>query len=710
MAMDQADLQAITAAISSGFSQQTSGYQGSANSNPKNTKSLGDLSKATGDVAKALAAGGGTVKQFTETLTGGLGSLGKAFSGIVGYIDDTNSTFQGLSKVGAGFNANLGELRMSAADTRMGFDEFGSMIGNNATQLASFAGGVKGGATQFTKLSRAMFQDGQMIEGFMNLGYTVGEANEFLMTNMKLLDRQARRDGMSNEAQVQAALELASTMDVMAKLTGKSVKEQQDQLVSSQRDGATQAKLRLLEKQGLEGVQEGFNTSMTGLSAGGADLQKFFQDMTQTGVPMTAATKAFAARNGEAAAIAKKMAAVNASSLSKEEKQARLKDLSAQAVAATLKSQDSVQNLTVASLGQVSDYAKAAADGLEQVGPMINQMEDYAAKHGLVLGETLGYQEAYKQVFRDLTTESEKQKTGTGKGQGAQQAINAATLALAESASKVNAALGDQISTNTKVSTALARAAEVLEGVLGTAATAAISALSLVPGSSNAENAGTINGMPTAEQINDINDESTSQADKEKFVSMFGPENFDQGALKVGIVSIAQDAIAKNAKKGMATNEETYNPEAQSIFGDLFDGAKNLIGIGGNETPTPNALGGNVSAGDFLKVGEQGPETMIAGFDGAVIPNMKQMMNRLPSVIEQMTGVPMTAEDKNAAARSGMPQMSESEISQLVQHAQTTNELLSRLLGVNTVQGRIGEKQYRLARGAGNLMTGLGRA
>ena len=101
---------------------------------------------------------------------------------------------------------------------------------------------------------------------------------------------------------------------------------------------------------------------------------------------------------------------------------------------------------------------------------------------------------------------------------------------------------------------------------------------------------------------------------------------------------------------------------------------------------------------------------MIAGFDGAVIPNMKQMMNRLPSVIEQMTGVPMTAEDKNAAARSGMPQMSESEISQLVQHAQTTNELLSRLLGVNTVQGRIGEKQYRLARGAGNLMTGLGRA
>ena len=709
MAMDQADLQAITAAISAGFSQQSSGYQGSASSSGSSgSKAFGDLTKATGDVAKGLAAGGGSVKDFTETLTGSLGPLGKAFSGIVGYIDNTNNTFQGLSKVGAGFNANLGELRMSAADTRMGFDEFGSLIGNNATQLASFAGGVKGGATQFTKLSRAMFQDGQMIEGFMNLGYTVGEANEFLMTNMKLLDRQARRDGMSNEAQVQAALELASTMDVMAKLTGKSVKEQQDQLVSSQRDGATQAKLRLLEKQGIEGVQEGFNASMTGLSAGGADLQKFFQDMTQTGVPMTAATKAFAARNGEAAAIAKRMAAVNASSLSKEEKQAQLKDLSAQAVAATLKSQDSVQNLTVSSLGQVSDYAKAAADGLEQVGPIINQMEDYARQNGVVLGETLSYQEAYNKVFKQIAAETEKQKDGNTKGQDAQKAINVATIALAESASKVNLALGDQIATNTTVSNLLADAASGFAALLNTSSNIAVGTIDLAAKGQRSLEGADMEGGPTQNELRDI--QNASPEDKAAFMAQFPNFKFTDGSLDVGIMRVDPQVNSKTVRADAARldpeNPIDYdqgNMWTEWIFPGIVNTVSDMMSSG---TPTANALGGNVKAGEFLKVGEQGPETMIAGFDGAVIPNMKQMMNRLPQAIESMN-LPPSAAEQSVLANMGMK---DNDIAALVQQAQTTNELLSRLLGVNTAQGRIGEKHLKLSRGAGNLMTGLGRA
>ena len=710
MAMDQADLQAITAAISAGFSQQSSGYQGSASSSGSSgSKAFGDLTKATGDVAKGLAAGGGSVKDFTETLTGSLGPLGKAFSGIVGYIDNTNNTFQGLSKVGAGFNANLGELRMSAADTRMGFDEFGSLIGNNATQLASFAGGVKGGATQFTKLSRAMFQDGQMIEGFMNLGYTVGEANEFLMTNMKLLDRQARRDGMSTEAQVKAALELATSMDVMAKLTGKSVKEQQDQLVESQRDGATQAKLRLLEKQGIEGVQEGFNASMTGLSAGGADLQKFFQDMTQTGVPMTAATKAFAARNGEAAAIAKRMAAVNASSLSKEEKQARLKDLSAQAVAATLKSQDSVQNLTVSSLGQVSDYAKAAADGLEQVGPIINQMEDYARQNGVVLGETLSYQEAYNKVFKQIAAETEKQKDGNTKGQDAQKAINVATLALAESASKVNLALGDQIATNTTVSNLLADAASGFAALLNTSSNIAVGTIDLAAKGQRSLEGADMEGGPTQNELRDV--QNASPEDKAAFMAQFPNFKFNtDGSLDVGIVrvdpQINSKTVRADASKVTADDPVDYdrgNMWTEWIFPGIVNTVSDMMSSG---TPTANALGGNVKAGEFLKVGEQGPETMIAGFDGAVIPNMKQMMNRLPQAIESMN-LPPSAAEQSVLANMGMK---DNDIAALVQQAQTTNELLSRLLGVNTAQGRIGEKHLKLSRGAGNLMTGLGRA
>jgi len=710
MALDPNELNQIVGAIKEGFKQSGGNFQGSS-SGGSNT--VGRATKLAGDAVKdggkalgmALAQGGGKVSDFSETISKSLGPLGAAFSGIVGYIDHTNSAFQGLSKVGAGFNGDLGRLRIAAADTRMGFDEFGSLIGNNTQMLASFAGGVNGGTKQFQSLSRAMFADGDMINGFLNLGYTVNEANEFLMTNMTLLNRQARRDKMGTESQVKAALNLASSMDVMAKLTGDSVKKQQDELVDAQRDGATQAKLRLLEKQGIEGVQEGFNTAYTGLKAGGPMLQKLFQDMTQTGVPMTDATKAFAARNGEAAAIAKRMAAVNKSNLSKEEKQARLTTLSQQAVAATMKSSDSVQNLTIASLGQVSDFSKLAADSLEKTGPIIDQMNDYATKQGLVLGETLSYQDAYKKIFKEITTESETQKTGGGDGQGAQLAINAATLALAESASKVNLALGDQISTNEKVSGLLFQAAQKLDAFVSGAATAAVGALTLVPGSSNAQGSGSVNGMPSGTAINQINDSDKSQAEKEAFVNFFGATNFDGDALKVGIVKIDQDAIALNAKKGLATRGDTDALPGQSIFGDIWDS------VTGNSNPTPKALGGGFNAGDFLKVGEQGPETMIAGFDGAVIPNMKQMMNRIPSIIEQLTTGTQTSEaSKAVAAQMGMSGKSANDFAALIQQAQTTNELLSRLLGVNTAQGRVGEKQLKLARGVGNLMTGLGRA
>lgn len=709
MALDPNELAQIVGAIKEGFKQSGGGsnFQGNGGggggTGSRAAKLAGDAVKDGGKaLGQALAQGGGKVSDFSETLTKSLGPLGAAFSGIVGYIDHTNSAFQGLSKVGAGFNGDLGRLRMAAADTRMGFDDFGSLIGNNAQMLASFAGGVNGGTKQFQSLSRAMFADGDMINGFLNLGYTVNEANEFLMTNMTLLNRQARRDNMSSEQQVQAALNLASSMDVMAKLTGDSVKEQQDQLMDAQRDGATQAKLRLLEKQGIEGVQEGFNTAYTGLKAGGPMLQKLFQDMTQTGVPMTAATKAFAARNGEAAAIAKRMAAVNKSNLSADEKQARLQALSQQAVAATMKSSDSVQNLTIASLGQVSDFSKLAADSLEKTGPIIDQMNDYAKKQGLVLGETLSYQDAYKNIFKDLKTESDLQKAGGGDGQGAQLAINAATLALAESATKVNLALGDQISTNERVSDLLGQAAKKLEGFVDGAATAAVGALTLVPGSSNTEGAGNINGMPSAVAIREINEKS--QAEKEAFVSFFGATNFDGDALKVGIVKIDQDAIALNAKKGLADRGAVGDLPGQSIFGDIWD---KVTGQG----PTPKALGGGFKIGDFLKVGEQGPETMIAGFDGAVIPNMKQMMNRLPSIIDQLTtGVPTSEASKAVAAQMGMSGQGANDFAALIQQAQTTNELLARLLGVNTAQGRVGEKQLKLARGVGNLMTGLGRA
>ena len=81
----------------------------------------------------------------------------KAFSGVVGdgigFLEESNAVFQQLSKVGAGFNGDLGALRAGAADTRLPLGEFASLIGSNSELLAGLGAGVNQGAKRFAQLS-----------------------------------------------------------------------------------------------------------------------------------------------------------------------------------------------------------------------------------------------------------------------------------------------------------------------------------------------------------------------------------------------------------------------------------------------------------------------------------------------------------------------------------------------------------------------------
>ena len=192
--------------------------------------------------------------------------------------------------------------------------------------------------------------------------------------------------------------------------------------------------------------------------------------------------------NQEAAQLAKQMADVNASSMGAAAKKARLEELANQAVAAGIRSGDSVQNLTMGTYGQISGIAKSQADVLESTGPLINQMHAYAEEQGAVLGDTLSYQQAYSAVIKQYTDDMIQQKNGTGQFQGPQQAINKATLDLANSASRVNMALGDQIRTNSEVSRLLESAAGTLDTFVGGAADLFINSLRAIPGWSGKRN------------------------------------------------------------------------------------------------------------------------------------------------------------------------------------------------------------------------------
>ena len=127
-------------------------------------------------------------------------------------------------------------------------------------------------------------------------------------------------------------------------------------------------------------------------------------------------------------------------------------------------------------------------------------------------------------------------------------------------------------------------------------------------------------------------------------------------------------------------------------------------GTGGNR-----ALGGPVQAGKTYKINEGNLAELFApGVDGAMIPNMKNVFNRVPDMVAAMQSDIESISDPAAALANRT--LSSNENTTLEQKLDTLNHTMLQLVSINSVQARTGEKHLRSSRSVGNLMTGLGRA
>jgi hypothetical protein len=673
--MDENELlqlrQAIAAGISDGVRQGVTAASREPNAQGTNrTTQFGRTSGSTGGGESLLgkpfdAAGkqlaevtnnaGGNIRSLSENLTRAtpiLSKLTEEFGAVVGYAEDTQNTFRALSRVGAGLEGRLGELRSGAADTRMSMDQFANMVGNNSELLSGFAGGVTGGIQRFRQLSKAMME-GDTISGMLNLGYSLEGANEFILKNMEVQRREARfrnADGsMNSQLMLESSLRMAESLDVMAKVAGKDLKQMQDDLVSRQRNGATQARLRLLEQQGVQGAGEAYRSAQTSLAAAPQVAKDLVDDLVQTGVPMSEATKTFAATNKEAYA-----AAVAQANAIKRGDAAAARANGERLTGAAAAFANSTQGLTMATMAQVSPIAAAQAKNLEQVGPLIDQIRERARQIGEPLTDTASYIRTFNDIIKQTTEVTSAQKSGGTPGQELSVELNAIQLAIANSASLVNDSIGKFMTSNTTLIEGVSGVATKLEDILrlAGAGTAAIPAMT----TPNSEN-------PQTERNNE-------------------------------------------------------DPSVDPRF----------------TRPLPGrALGGPVNANRPYRVGEQGEETFIPGMDGAIIPNMKNALNKLPDIAKQLQqdmaqfGAPMSAAaqaaaamGKQSAAATGTNRdtglssaergMSGDDLSTLIKQGEVTIELLNRIAGINTTQARNSEKQLRSVRSAGNLMNGIGRA
>jgi hypothetical protein len=145
-------------------------------------------------------------------------------------------------------------------------------------------GSVAKGGMAFTEFSKTFFDSG-LTENLRQMGYTSKDLNEVLATQIGFQKSTTDTSVAGQLRASQAAAELATEMDLIAKQTGKSRKEQEASLEKAKADGQIEAKMRLIGlQQGADAekaAREGFAKQYAQAEAMGTG--QVFKEMFATG-------------------------------------------------------------------------------------------------------------------------------------------------------------------------------------------------------------------------------------------------------------------------------------------------------------------------------------------------------------------------------------------------------------------------------------------
>ena len=201
---------------------------------------LADASKSAANIFGAM---GGPLGESAAAVIGDLGTYGQ----------QTVDKWREVSKFGASFGNDAVGFRAGAAQTRMSFEEYTNFLSKNKESLIGLGGSVTESARSFNKFSKD-FMDNDTADKMRSMGYTTEELNNVLAGTMASQRLVNLNDVASNKIAMQSAADLATQMDAVAKITGKSRQEQEDAMKTRATDAQYQAmeKLSLMELTGKD--------------------------------------------------------------------------------------------------------------------------------------------------------------------------------------------------------------------------------------------------------------------------------------------------------------------------------------------------------------------------------------------------------------------------------------------------------------------------
>ena len=265
-------------------SQTTNALEEFEEATDKATKRTKNFGKRLLDMAKDIAmAGGKTALAFTDAArpiqgTSDIVSAGLADLGVAGDIaqamasdlDIMTETFIAMSQSGAMFNGSMMAMSKAAADAAIPLPRFVDLVTQNSELLGAFFGTVQAGTNRFITLSRKINELSST--ELAKFGISAEAAGEFMTT---FIEGERRRGNIKNFTDAQllngtkAYIKQLQTLSV---LTGKSVKELDEQNKAAMTDAVFNQKLAGMDAKAASAIRTQFNSL-------NPELQNFFKQI-----------------------------------------------------------------------------------------------------------------------------------------------------------------------------------------------------------------------------------------------------------------------------------------------------------------------------------------------------------------------------------------------------------------------------------------------
>lgn len=257
------------------------------------------LSKVTTGIIQSFANVGDSVESAAGIFKG-IPIVGTVFGAVAAAATKVTKAYTESSAAGATFGGSMQEFSRAASTAGMTMENFGRMIAQNGEALTAFGTTTEAGANRFATVSKELRNTSS---GLYALGYTTEEINQGLANYGKSLKMQGRQGTQTNAELALGAKKYLQEMDLLAKVTGETRKQQEDARAKLLMDAQVQAKIDNMSKE----AGEAFMNTINGLPPGLRDVAK---DIMVTGTATTEEAQKFSSLMPRSAELMRKYAEI----------------------------------------------------------------------------------------------------------------------------------------------------------------------------------------------------------------------------------------------------------------------------------------------------------------------------------------------------------------------------------------------------------------